>query len=146
MENFYELLKIRPDASQDEIKIAFIKLVSRYHPDVYNGDKKYAESVTAQLTEAYSILKDPYKRRDYDLMLELDNKKIKTNYSNDFEVKRTSSGQNYDQKMSQRYFKNSQMKKQKDNIFKRLFKSKLFYCLIFVFAIELIIIFLFLKN
>ena len=34
------------------------------------------------------------------------------------------------------YFKNSQMKKQKDNIFKRIFKSKLFYCLIFVFAIE----------
>ena len=146
MENFYDLLKINKNATQKEIKIAFIKLVSKYHPDVYNGDKSYAEKITAQLTEAYSILKDPDKRRDYDILLQVENQKYTTYTQDGWEIKRTYSGENYDQKVAQKYFKNSERKREKGNFFKRLFKSKLFYCILFIFTIEmLILIFIYLK-
>ena len=67
MKNFYEVLRVRTNATQAQIKKAFLYLVSKYHPDVYTGDKLYAERYTALLTEAYSVLKDPERRFDYDM-------------------------------------------------------------------------------
>ena len=66
MKNFYEVLRIKPNATQQQIKRAFIELVTKYHPDVYQGDKDYAARYTAVLTEAYAVLKDEEKRRIYD--------------------------------------------------------------------------------
>ena len=63
MKNFYEVLRVRTNASQEQIRKAFMELVSKYHPDVYKGDKIYAERYTAVINEAYSILKDPERRR-----------------------------------------------------------------------------------
>ena len=42
MKNFYEVLRIKPNATQQQIKRAFIELVTKYHPDIYQGDKDYA--------------------------------------------------------------------------------------------------------
>ena len=134
MENYYEILKIKQNATDKEIKSAFIALVSKYHPDIYAGDKDYAQQYTATLTEAYSILKDPEKRRDYDLLLN-----VKTNKNR---PQRTRTGENYDQAISKKYFKNAERKTIKSNFFAKLFKSKLFYCLLFIFGIEILIIML----
>ncbi len=133
MDNYYEILKIKPNATEREIKLAFIGLVSKYHPDVYEGDKEYAEKYTATLTEAYSTLKDPEKRRDYDLRF---------NARNEKRSPKTPSGENYNQVMSKKYFKNAERKTQGNGFFRKLFRSKLFYCLLFIFGIEVLIILL----
>ncbi len=132
MESYYEILGIKPKATEREIKVAFIGLVSKYHPDVYSGDKHYAESYTAMLTEAYSVLKDPEKRRDYDLLL--------STKRNEDRPKKTRTGENYDQKISKRYFKNAERKAPSGGFFGKLFRSKLFYCLLFIFGVEVAII------
>lgn len=133
VDNFYEILKIKPNATEREIKLAFIGLVSKYHPDIYDGDKDFAQKYTAMLTEAYSTLKDPEKRRDYDLRL---------NAKDEKRPQKTPSGENYNQVMSKKYFKNAERKVQNNGFFRKLFRSKLFYCLLFIFGIEVLIILL----
>jgi len=61
MKNFYEILEVPEDASQDEIKNAYKKKVKEYHPDHGGSSEKFIEIV-----EAYETLSDPNKRKDYD--------------------------------------------------------------------------------
>ena len=148
MKNFYEVLRVRTNASQDQIKRAFISLVSQYHPDVYKGDKLYAERYTAIITEAYSVLKDPDKRLDYDLRHNINQKPSSSQLRReDNEIRKEKmeekrmSRKNYEQQMSMRYFKNTERKKQKKkNLLFRILTSKLFYCLLFVLGLECLII------
>lgn len=147
MSNFYEVLRVRTNATQSQIKKSFLELVSKYHPDVYKGDKAYAEKYTAILTEAYSILKDPDKRLDYDIK---NNINTRPNFfqriNEDRVIKREKkkekslAGRNYEQEMSMKYFKNSERKKTKSSLLKKIFTSKLFYCLLFVLGIEALVI------
>ncbi len=65
--NYYEVLGVREDASAEEIKKAYRRLAKQYHPDSRGGDKK-AEEHFKKISEAYSILGDPQKRQQYDLM------------------------------------------------------------------------------
>ena len=67
MKNFYEILNVKTDASSTEIKSAYLKLIKKYHPDTYKGDKVFAKEQTEQITEAYATLKDDEKRKRYDL-------------------------------------------------------------------------------
>ena len=60
--NYYEVLGIDKKATKDDIKKAFRKLAQKYHPDKSHGD----ESKFKEITEAYSILTDDKKRREYD--------------------------------------------------------------------------------
>ena len=62
--DFYEVLGVRRDASQDEIQQAYRKLARQYHPDV-NKDPG-AEERFKEISEAYAILSDPSQRRRYD--------------------------------------------------------------------------------
>jgi molecular chaperone DnaJ len=55
--SFYEILGVKKDASEDEIKKAYRKLARKFHPDV-NPDNKEAESKFKEISEAYSILRD----------------------------------------------------------------------------------------
>lgn len=63
--DYYEVLGISKDATEQEIKKAYRKLARKYHPDMNPGDKE-AEAKFKEVTEAYEVLSDPEKRRQYD--------------------------------------------------------------------------------
>ncbi len=65
--DLYDILGVKPDASDDDIKKAFRKLARKYHPDLNPGDKE-AEARFKDINEAYAILSDPDKRKEYDLL------------------------------------------------------------------------------
>ena len=63
--DYYEVLWVDRNADEETIKRAYRKLAKKYHPDVNPGDKDAAEKF-AEASEAYSVLSDPDKRRQYD--------------------------------------------------------------------------------
>ena len=63
--DFYEVLGIKKGASQSEIKKAYRKMAKKYHPDTNAGDEAAAEKFK-EVSEAYSVLKDPEKKKLYD--------------------------------------------------------------------------------
>ena len=62
--DYYKIMGLSRDTSQDEIKRAYRKLARKYHPDV--SKEKDAEAKFKELGEAYEVLKDPEKRAAYD--------------------------------------------------------------------------------
>ncbi len=65
--DLYKVLGVAENASQDDIKKAFRKLAKQYHPDRNKGDKA-AEERFKEISEAYDMLGDEKKRRQYDTM------------------------------------------------------------------------------
>ena len=63
--DYYEVLGVAKDASDDDLKKAYRKLAKKYHPDMNPGDKN-AEARFKEASEAYAILSDADKRRQYD--------------------------------------------------------------------------------
>lgn len=63
--DYYEVLNVSREASQEEIKSAYRKLAMKYHPDKNQGDKE-AEEKFKEVAEAYEVLSDPEKRQRYD--------------------------------------------------------------------------------
>ncbi len=66
VKNYYELLGVPRDATQDQIKKAYRDLALKYHPDRNPGDSG-AEERFKKITDAYSVLGDESKRGEYDL-------------------------------------------------------------------------------
>ena len=64
-QDYYEVLGLAKDASEDDIKRAYRKLAVKYHPDKNPGDKQ-AEEMFKKVAEAYEVLSDPERRARYD--------------------------------------------------------------------------------
>jgi curved DNA-binding protein len=64
--DYYDILGVPRNASDTEIKKAYRKLAMQYHPDRNPGKQKWANEKFKQINEAYAVLGDPQKRRQYD--------------------------------------------------------------------------------
>jgi curved DNA-binding protein len=63
--DYYEVLGVKKDSSAQDIKKVYRKLAMKYHPDRNKGDKE-AEEKFKKISEAYAVLSDPEKRKQYD--------------------------------------------------------------------------------
>jgi hypothetical protein len=71
MKTYYEILGVKPDASNRTIKTAYRKLIKQFHPDINKTGGKFF----AEISSAYSALIDPDKRAEYDEKLRSREKK-----------------------------------------------------------------------
>lgn len=74
--NFYELLGVNQNATEEEIKSAYKKQMKKWHPDINKSED--AIGMSAKINEAKEVLLDENKRRDYDIYLE---KKVNESYN-----------------------------------------------------------------
>ena len=65
---YYDVLGLKQDVDDDTLKSAYRKLVKKYHPD-FNPNNKAAEAKMRELNEAWEILGDAEKRKEYDQKL-----------------------------------------------------------------------------
>ena len=65
MKDYYQILEVTQESQEDEIRKNYRRLAMKYHPD-RNPDKPGAEEKFKEIAEAYGVLTDPVKRRQYD--------------------------------------------------------------------------------
>ena len=76
MKTLYEILEVSETASNEIIEKAYKVLAKKYHPDLWPQDKKkYAESKMKEINDAYDILSDETKRKEYDNNIKIEKQK-----------------------------------------------------------------------
>ena len=65
IKNYYKILEVSRYASDEVIKASYRAMAKKFHPDHYYGDKTYAERKMEEINEAYEVLGDPVKRKEY---------------------------------------------------------------------------------
>lgn len=129
---YYQILGVEKKVNFDEIKSKYRKLAMKYHPDRNAGNEE-AEEKFKQITEAYEVLSNPEKRREYDKSLlskeSGTNKKTKQNSGsfnfnpNDFKDM-FSDYFNEDDMNKNDKETNKKMKDNMNNVFESFFKPK----------------------
>ncbi|CAM8998226.1 unnamed protein product [Rhodiola kirilowii] len=64
--DYYKILQVEKNATDDDLKKAYRKLAMKWHPDKNPNNKKAAEAKFKEISEAYDVLSDPQKRAVYD--------------------------------------------------------------------------------
>lgn len=95
--NYYEILEINEKASPEVIKMAYKVLILKYHPDRYQGDKNYAEEMTKKINEAFEVLSDEEKRKEYDMLIHNTNN-INVNQQDNINKQENKTQSNYNSK------------------------------------------------
>ena len=74
MKNYYEILQVNKTADKEIIQKVYKILTKKYHPDLQQNDedRDYAEKAMAKINEAYDVISDDEKRKQYDYELEQD--------------------------------------------------------------------------
>lgn len=67
--DYYEVLGVKNNVEFDEIKAAYREKIKIWHPDKNQGSKERSEEITKVLNEAYHVLSDQDRRRNYDTLL-----------------------------------------------------------------------------
>lgn len=90
MKNYYEILEVDVKASKEMIERAFKLLAKRYHPDTQPQERKaWAEEKFKEINEAYEILSDLEKKKEYDIELDYaKNSELETLYLQKAELER----------------------------------------------------------
>ncbi len=136
MIDFYELLGIKKQATKEEIKEAYRKMVKKYHPDVNNSEE--ANKIIVSLNEAKEVLLDVEKRKEYDALLE--NISHSKQFSNDKKETYSSKTQEYRNNYADVYvtkweFFFNYIKNGLDGVFKKYLKSVLVFFNFLVFLV-----------
>lgn len=105
--NYYKVLNVSTKADDKEIKKAYRLLAKKYHPDMYQGDKSYAEEKMQEINEAYDTLSNAYLRKEYDNSIGLNKEPEKNNSSNYSNKKTTTSYSNTNNYNNVRYKPNN---------------------------------------
>lgn len=106
--NYYEVLGVPENASQSQIRNAYISQVRLFQPDVFPGDPSIAKIKTWQLNVSYYVLHDPDRRAEYDRKLYSSVKNPPPSYSDtslDFENHLSSCSSNIQNKKINRFIK-----------------------------------------
>ena len=87
--NYYEILEVNENASPEIIEKAYKTLVKKYHQDLQNDEQKnLCEQKLKTINEAYEILSDKEKRKNYDIHLQkIQNKELKDLYNENEHLK-----------------------------------------------------------
>ena len=68
--NYYAVLAVSPTATEEQIRKRFHALARQHHPDRFQGEEKLAAEAEFQsITQAFNVLRDPARRREYDVEL-----------------------------------------------------------------------------
>ena len=98
--NYYEILEITNNASDEVIKASYKALVKKYHPD--NGNNLSISKDISLINEAYEVLSNPIKRREYDKKIKVDN----TKFDDNINLKKNENAESYSSSKFGKLFKN----------------------------------------
>lgn len=114
--DYYTILGLNKDASDEEIKKSYRKLAKQWHPDM-NPDNKQAEEKFKQIAEAYDVLTDSVKRKKFDDFVNFGKQKTYSNYSTN-----TNSGNRQESNTGSEFF-NQFFKQRKTSTNSKYFKG-----------------------
>lgn len=110
MSNLYEILEVSEKASKEVIDKAYHVLVKKYHPDLQQEEEKQnAEEKMKQINEAYEILSNEEKRREYDIALENERKQEEKDSYVNVQRQETANQETYNENSNQNVYKNQRV-------------------------------------
>ena len=86
--DYYLILGVFPTSDTATLDTVYRDKVKTYHPDVYSGDKQFAEEEIKKINEAYAVLKDPIKREEYDQVWTKKNSNALVNMKQEDDIKK----------------------------------------------------------